>query len=258
MAGVLTMAFVLAGNVYAASQNSNSGTAPAPIKPIEQRTQTDNQGEASQVRTQNSEQVQAGINAGTGAATPTMQKAQQKLQDGTGAGGQIKNQNQEKNQEKAGQSEDGQRQGEQNKNGTATATQRRSQVANTIQEMLRLADRNGGIGQQVRIIAQTQTQNQEKLEMSLQKVQSRSGFAKFFVGPNYGEVNNAKKLLEQNQEQVKQLNQIKDQLADQGDQQILIEQIKTLEQADLEIQSSLGVAQKGFSLLGWVFRAFSK
>jgi len=92
----------------------------------------------------------------------------------------------------------------------------------------------------------------------LQKVQSRSGFAKFFVGPNYGEINNAQKLLEQNREQIKQLNQLKTQLVNQGDAQTLTQQIQTLEQANLQIENSLQNAQKGFSLFGWMFRLFSK
>ena len=222
MAGVLAMTFALAGNAYAVGQNS--------------------------------EQVQAGTNTNTG--TQTQQQTQQKLQDGTGTGNQVQNQNQVKNQGEANQIQTSGQQGTQS--GSAVAQQRRSQVANAVQEMLQVAERNGGIGQQVKTIAQTQTQNQEKLEASLQKVQSRSGFAKFFVGPNYGEINNAKKILEQNREQIKQLNQIKTQLSNQGDQQTLTQQIQTLEQANLEIENSLGTAQKGFSLFGWMFKLFSK
>lgn len=241
MAGVLVMTFALAGNAYAVGQNSNSGTGIGEGSQVQQQTQTANQGETNQIQTQNNEQVQAETNAGTG------------------TGNQVQNQNQVKNQGEANQIQASEQQGTQtgNKAGSAMAEQRRSNVANAVQEMLQVADRNGGIGQQVKTIAQTQAQNQEKLETSLQKVQSRSGFAKFFVGPNYGEINNAKKILEQNKEQIKQLNQVKNQLANQGDQQTLTEQIKTLEQANLEIENSLGTAQKGFSLLGWMFRMFS-
>lgn len=256
MVGVLAMIFTLAGNAYAVSQNSDSGTGTG--NQVKQQIQTVNQSETNQIQTQNSGQVQTGTNVETGAGTQIQQQTQQKLQDGTGTGNQVQNQNQVKNQDEDGQLQNSQQQGPQNKNGTATATQRKSQVANAVQEMLRVADRNGGIGQQVKTIAQTQTQNQEKLEASLQKVQRRGGFAKFFVGPNYGEINNAKKILEQNKEQIKQLNQVKNQLANQGDQQTLAEQIKTLEQANLEIENSLGTAQKGFSLFGWIFRLFSK
>lgn len=140
-------------------------------------------------------------------------------------------------------------------NATTTALERRSQVANAVQEMLRVADRNGGIGAQVRVIAQAQNQNREELEGSLEKVRGRSGAAKFLVGPNYGEINNAEKLLEQNREKIQELNEIKSQLL-YSDQQILAQQIKFLEQANIQIQNELDNAGTGFSLLGWMFKMF--
>lgn len=136
--------------------------------------------------------------------------------------------------------------------------QRRSTVADAVQEMVKVAERNGGVGQEIKTIAQAQVQNQEKLETSLQKVQSRSGFAKFFVGPNYGEINNAKKLLEQNREQIKQLDEVQNQLANKSDKQKLMEQVQLLEQTNQEIENSLNTSQKGFSLFGWFFRLFTR
>jgi hypothetical protein len=137
------------------------------------------------------------------------------------------------------------------KDSTNPSVQKRSQVANAVQVLLQIADRNGGIGQQVRVIAQNQNQNRMKLEQNVANIQSRGGFAKFFIGSNYGEIKDAQKALEQNREQIRQLNQIRTKLSNQGDQQQLTEQIKALEQANLEIENSLTDAQNGFSLFGW-------
>jgi hypothetical protein len=257
--GVMMMTFVLAGNAYAVGQNgtSASGIHEPGTGIVDPELKEQGQG-TGQVLPEGS--LENPIKTtGTGGGTQTQQQAQQKLQDGTGTGNQVQNQNQVNNQVETNQIKTNEQSGTQNgnKTGSTVAGQRRSDVANAVQEMLQVADRNGGIGQQVKTIAQTQTQNQEKLETSLQKVQSRSGFAKFFVGPNYGEINNAKKILEQNKEQIKQLNQVKNQLANQGDAQNLTQQIQTLEQVNLEIENFLGTAQKGFSLFGWMFRMFS-
>jgi len=219
----------------------------------QQQSQTVNQGAASQMQIKNNQQTQTG--AGTGTQTQPQQQdreqIQQKLQDGSNEGQQTQTQDRFQSQEhKTSQTQEG--------GGFKNAEQRRSQVANAVQQMLQVADREGGIGQQVKIIAQVQTQNQEKIETSLQAIQSRSDFAKFFIGPNYGEVNNAQKLLQQNREQIVQLNQIKAGLANEGDQQILASQIQILEQANLQIENSLNESQKGFSLLGWVFKMFTK
>lgn len=135
--------------------------------------------------------------------------------------------------------------------------QRKSQVASAVQTMLQIAERSGGIGQQVRVIAQTQTQNQIKLEANLEKIQSREGVVKLFVGANYGEIKDAQKTLEQNKEQIRQLNQIRTQLSNQGDQQQLAEQIKVLEQSNQEIETLLTDAQSGFSLFGWLNKLIS-
>ncbi|MDD5071341.1 MAG: hypothetical protein PHQ42_01255 [Patescibacteria group bacterium] len=207
-----------------------------------QQTQTANQGENIQIQVQQQTQTQ------------------EQLRDESGADSQAQTQNQVRNEGETNQAQSQEREAVQMKgaDGPQMAEQRRSMVANAVQEMLQVAERNGGIGQQVKTIAQAQVQNQEKLEASLQKIQSRSGFAKFFVGPNYDEINNAKKILEQNREQIEQLNQTKNQLANQDDEQNLTRQIQTLEQASLEIKNSLETAQKGFSLLGWMFRLFSK
>lgn len=143
------------------------------------------------------------------------------------------------------------------KSSSNPSEQRRSQVANAVQAMLQVADREGGIGQQVKVIAQNQNQNQVKLEQNIEKIQDRGGFAKFFIGPNYGEIKNAQKILEQNRLQIQQLNQIKNQLSNEGDQQQLAEQIKTLERVNREIETLLADAQEGFSLFGWLNKLIS-
>lgn len=141
--------------------------------------------------------------------------------------------------------------------GGAANDKTKSGVANAVHEMLQIAERNGGIGQQVRVIAQNQNQNQEKLQQSAEKIQERGGFMKFLVGPNYGEIKNAQSILEQNKEQIRQLNQIRTQLSNEGDQQQLEEQIKVLEQANESIASQLEQMDAGFSLFGWLNRIIS-
>jgi chromosome segregation ATPase len=257
----LLSAFVFTGSVFAANQGSGTGS-PAGMNSgqaadssttemqAQITTQTANQGKNSQIQKQTNAQTQ------TGNGTQT----QQKMQDGNGSGNQVQSQGQIQNQGEEKQIQTNENQGSKNQNsaGNTNATQRKSQVANTVQQMLQLAERNGGIGEKVRTIAQTQTQNQEKIEANLEKIQGRSGFAKFFIGPNYGEINNAKRTLEQSKEQIKQLDEIRNQLSNQGDQQILTEQIQTLEQANSQIETSLEESQKGFSLLGWMFKWFAK
>lgn len=241
---LIIAACAIAGGAYAMVQNSGNASGNQVRQQVQ--TTTANQGEGDQVQAQIQTQIQA--------------QDQTQAQDGSGTGAQAQSQNQTQNQDEAIQLRSNEQEREQNQSRTAsnTATQVRSQVANAVQEMLQMAERNAGIGQQVKLIAQTQTNNQNKLETSLQKVQSRSGFSKFFIGANYSEINSAKKILQQNREQNQQLNQIKNQLTNQSDQQQLTQQLQTLEQANLAMENSLNASEKGFSLLGWMFKLFAK
>ena len=219
-----------------------------------QQTQTTNQitnqGVNSQVQANEQTQTQNENNGSQqGNGIQTQQQTQEQLQDGTGD--QVQQQTQQGNQNQIQQQN-------QQSQGIQTSEQRRSQVANAVQEMLQVADRNEEIGQQVKVVAQAQNENSEKLEASLQKIQNRNSFVRFLIGVDYKEINSAEQVLTQNQEQITQLNQIKTQLENQADQDTLTQQIQLLEQANQEIQNSLDSSQKGFSLLGWAFKLFSK
>ncbi|ETB63576.1 TPA: hypothetical protein DIC38_02610 [Candidatus Nomurabacteria bacterium] len=134
----------------------------------------------------------------------------------------------------------------------------RSMVSIAVKEMLSVANRIGGIGEQVRVIAQNQVKAHQELEVKLESVQTRSNFSKFFIGPKYNEINDLKNLLTQNKEQIKELNKIKLEVSNESEQQILAEQISLLEKVNLEIESSLQAEAESFSLFGWVSKIFIK
>ncbi|MDD5145105.1 MAG: hypothetical protein PHW72_03205 [Candidatus Pacebacteria bacterium] len=215
-------------SVFAVMQGSNKSDENGQNQ-VQQQVQTSNQGESTQLQVQTEEQLQSGEISG--------QNSQNNSQ--------LKDQNQNKAQGEESQS-------------NSLGEQRRSRVANAVQEMLQIADRNGGIGEQVRVIAQAQNQNQEKLEASIEKVQKRGGLVKLLVGPDYTEIKNAKKILEQNREQIQQLNQVQNQFSNQDDKQSLLEQIQLLEQTNSEIEETVNNSERGFSLFGWMFKFFAR
>lgn len=236
VAGVLITTSALAGSARAVGLNNNDASGKG--NQVQQQTQTANMGEGGKTQTQNNEQTQGGV------VVPVVTGVQAQVQN-PGGGSQTRNQEQAMEQV-------------QEQPELAAGAQKKSGVANAVQAMLQIAERNDGIGKQIRTIAQDQNHNQEKLEASVRKAQSRNGLVKFFIGADYGEINDAKKILEQNRQQIQQLNEIKNQLVNQGESQNLAEQIKILEQMDLQKETELNAAQKGFSMLGWMFKWFSK
>ena len=195
--------------------------------------------------------------ATTKATFKEQERTREEARDGEEDGSQAKNQNKIKNignGNVATGEEDIDDKSEKTSRGAAVSAERRSAVATAVHELLSVADRIGGIGQQVRVIAQAQNDDQEKIEDELADIQERGGFAKFFIGPKDEEINKAKELLKQNQDRITKLNEIKTQLKNTGDQKLLEEQIKVLEQANIAVENSITSEEKGFSLFGWLFK----
>lgn len=214
---VLTMTVVFGGVAYAAKGQTGGGVPQA--NQIAQQQQTKNQGEDIQIQTQNQNQEQIGTITQAGQQKPA--------------------------QLQAGEPGENEPKQEQNMNQL-----RQSEVANAVHELLDVANRVGGIGEQVRVIAQTQQQNQTQIEVSVEKIQKQNKVTTFLIGPNHGEINKAAKLTVQNEEKIAELKALQMEMADQVEIQKTTEQIQVLEKANLEVKTTLTAVQKTFSLFG--------
>ena len=137
------------------------------------------------------------------------------------------------------------------------AINRRSQIANAVQEMVRVAERNGGIGKQIRTIAQNQNQLQEQAEGALASAQNRSRFTRFFIGPNYGHLKDAEERLKLHNEKLEELKGLVDGVS-AIDRDLLEEQIGTMELIAVELATEIEEDASGFSIFGWLNRFLSK
>jgi len=135
---------------------------------------------------------------------------------------------------------------------------RRSQVANAVQAMLQVAERSGGVGEQIRVIAQNQNKNQQEMEAGLEKVQTRNKAMKFLFGPNYKQVRAVESKMEAYSGEIEKLKAAAEQLVGLADQEVIAEQIAVMEQAGEELQAELDSQQKGFSLFGWLAKMLVK
>jgi hypothetical protein len=227
-ANVLVFTFVFAVNAYAVGQSSNAGTG----NEVQQQQQTANQGEDTQIQTQTQEQVQS--------------------EDGTGE--QVQNQNQEQNQEQVQQQNQEQTQAQQ---GQINAEQHRSTVANFVQSLNGIADRETGIGQQVRTIAQQQNQSVSTAIQAMEKLQTRSKVKTFFFGTDYKNLGTLRSEMVQTRNRLEQLNQLMENVQNEGDQTELQNQIQTLEQEQVKIESFIKAQEGKFSLFGWLVKLFN-
>ncbi|MFH1280237.1 MAG: hypothetical protein ABII08_01325 [Candidatus Beckwithbacteria bacterium] len=137
-----------------------------------------------------------------------------------------------------------------------TAKENMSVVAQKIEELLTTKTTEGGIGEQVKQIAQEQTQAQDQIQTELAKVDSRGGLLKSLIGPNYQALKNMQKQREQNQLRIQQLEQMKNQLINLGEITMVQETIQALTEQDTALQDRIALEEQTGSLLGWLFKLF--
>ena len=137
-------------------------------------------------------------------------------------------------------------------------TQRRSRVSNAVQEMLQVADRNKGLGQEIRIIAQAQNENQEKIEVEMKQVKNRGQLRKFFFGPDYKKLNSLEDRLMNHDNKINELKELASGISDVVDLEILEKQIRTMEEVGTELEKEVVAESRGFSLFGWLNKMLAK
>ena len=213
---------------------------------------------------------QKGIHeVGTGIENPGLKEAGQ----GTGQGAEIQNetmlQNQGEEQQNTVQQKQNTQAGQKDEKGNKTdangqnqasekAVQRRNKVASAVQEMLQVAERNQGVGQQIKVIAQTQNQDQNQIEIELKQVKNRGQLKKFFFGPDYKNLNLAEDKLTSYEEKLEVLKKLTSQITNEADATKLQELIGVMEQVGVELEEELTDESEGFSLFGWLNRMLSK
>lgn len=138
------------------------------------------------------------------------------------------------------------------------ATQRRSRVSNAVKEMLQVANRNEGLGQEIRIIAQAQNENQEKIEAEMKQVKNRGALKKFFFGPDYKKLNSLEGRLMNHDNKINELKELASEISDVADLEILEKQIKTMEEIGTELEKEVVAESRGFSLFGWLNKMLAK
>lgn len=221
IAGVLTVVCAFTASSYVAGQNSDTGTG----NQIQQQTQKANQGEDSQIQTQ----------------------TQQQSQDGGETGDQV--QNQIKNQEQLQQQN-------QALEGKVNLEQHRSAVADFVQGLLEVAEKEEKIGQQVKVIAQQQNQSVDTTVQAMEKVQTRSKIKTFLLGSDYKNLGALRSEMVQTRNRLEQLNKLMENVQNEGDRTELQNQIQTLEQEQVKIESFIKVQEDKFSLFGWLVKLF--
>jgi uncharacterized membrane protein YgaE (UPF0421/DUF939 family) len=199
-----------------------------------------------------------GSEAKTTSVTGTAQATESK----SGNAVQTKEQNKVKNQGESTQIQTQeqnsvQEQGGTQKNGNQDkAEEHRSAVADFVQSLLSIADREGGIGQEVRTIANQQNEMRDRAADLIYAVENRSKVKTFLIGTSYRNVGELRSQMVQTRNQIEQLNRLMEKVENAGDKTELQNQIQVLEKEQLSINDFITQNESKFSLFGWAVKLF--
>jgi len=135
----------------------------------------------------------------------------------------------------------------------------RSTVATFVQTLINVADREqGGIGEEVRVIAQAQNDTKDKVADGIDKINNRSKIKTFLIGTDYKTVGQLRSEMVKTRNQIDQLKRLLDKTTSEENKTVLQGQIQTLEREQQKIENFLKANESKFSLFGWFVKLFIK
>ncbi|MFA5934161.1 MAG: hypothetical protein WC795_03015 [Candidatus Paceibacterota bacterium] len=134
----------------------------------------------------------------------------------------------------------------------------RSFVATFVQQLLNLANREGGIGDQVKVIANEQNDSKDNVANTIDQIKNRSGFKTFFIGTDYKNIGQLRSEMVKTANQIDQLKALLDQTINADSKVTLQAQIQKLEQQQQKINDFIKANEGKFSLFGWFVKLFNK
>lgn len=151
---------------------------------------------------------------------------------------------------------------EKNKNATSTgqlnAAEHRSIVASFVKSLLSVANREGGIGAQVRVVAQSQNDSASTSAEAITKVENRSALKTFLIGSDYKNLGQLRSEMVTTQNNIDQLNNLMANATSDADKAELAAQIKVLEDSQVKVEAFVKTHESSFSLFGWLIKPFVK
>lgn len=134
----------------------------------------------------------------------------------------------------------------------------KSRIASVVRELLSVADREDGIGADVRLVAEEQASTSEKVKKSMDEVDSESSLKKFFLGPNFKNLGDLRSTIVTTQNHIERLKKAEDRMASSTVKADLSAQISELEKVASSTEAFVNSNEERFSLFGWFVRLFSR
>ena len=133
--------------------------------------------------------------------------------------------------------------------------QNQNQVRLAVHSLLAMEDLVGGIGKNVSQIARQFNNSIQATINAEEKIQTRSAFARFFVGGDEKAAGEIEQEVNQNKQRIQELKQLYEQCdCDEEVKEIMQEQIQNMEQEQNRLQELAQKEKKSKGLFGWLWK----
>ena len=145
------------------------------------------------------------------------------------------------------------------KQGAQFVREKNNDVAVAVHELLIERDYRGGIGEQVKVIAQNQLKTQEEIQNRLTNLEDRPVWKRFFLGQNQNEVDNLQNSLRNKQEELSELQTLLENESLSAEDRLAIEEAYLELQAQQElVKTHLQNILGEFNVAGFFRRLFNR
>lgn len=143
-----------------------------------------------------------------------------------------------------------------NAEGQLTAESHRSTVATFVRNLLDVADREGGIGAEIRVIAQEQNDSASTSAEAIAKVESRNALTTILFGSDYKNLGVLRSELATTTNHIERLKNLLDKTTNEADKAELSAQIQGLEDSKVRVDAFVQAHENAFSFFGWFIKLF--
>lgn len=145
----------------------------------------------------------------------------------------------------------------QSEKGMEMSQKHKSKVANVVQELKELADKDQNIGEEVRVVAQEQEESNERATEAMEKVETRGGFKTFLIGTDYKNIGALRSEVVTTKNHINRLTKARDRATSEEVKAVLDAQIAELEEVNTNAETFIQENEDKFSLFGWFARIFN-
>ncbi len=142
--------------------------------------------------------------------------------------------------------------------GVEKSSEHGSVISNLATELNRIANRDGGIGKDLREVAKEQNESKNEEVDAMDQVENRSSWKTFFIGTDYKNLGILRSSLVKTANQIDRLTKAKARAADSAIVTELDKQITLLKAEKDKIELFIKDNEVRFSVFGWFIKLFNK